>query len=147
MIYRLIYKLLYDAPGVRDRVGTRIYARQSPAGVTGENIVISLVGGTIHNHVSNECSVGERMVQVSFFADSAVLAESGFELVRLRMSGFADELEVLDPTGTPRDYTVQANLVAANDSVGSPQNASDRWAHQHSGDFQVFFEQDVPTHA
>jgi hypothetical protein len=108
--------------------------------------VMSIVGGEIHNHLTNECGLGERMVQVAFYADTAVAAESGFELVRLRMSGFKDDLEVLDPTGTPRDYTVQANLVRPGDLASPPQNASDKWAHQYSGDFQVFFEQDVPTH-
>jgi hypothetical protein len=146
VIYRLGYKLLYDGADVRDRVATRIYAGQAPGGVAGEHIVMKVVGSQIHNHLTNEAAIGERMLQVSFFADTAVKAESGFELVRLRMSGFDDELEMLDPAGETRNYSIQANLVAANDQVSSPQDASDRWAHQHSGDFQVFFEQDVPTH-
>lgn len=146
MIYRLIYALLQDSPDITDRVGTRVYARKAPANVSGEYIILSIVGSTVHNHLQNEASTGERMVQVSFFGDSATAAESGFELVRMRMSGFSGEVEALDPQGDLRDYTVQANLVTPNDQVSEPRDASDRWAHQYSGDFQVFYEQDAPTH-
>jgi hypothetical protein len=146
MIYRLLYKVLHDSAAVRDRVATRIYPRMAPNGVTGERIVLNVISGIAHNHVSNEVGVGERIVQVSCFADSAVAAESGFELVRLRLSGFKSDIEILDPAGTPREYTFQANLINANDLVSEPRDASDKGAYQHSGDFQVFYEQDVPTH-
>lgn len=146
MIYQLLYKLLHDGAAIRNRVGTRIVARRAPADTPGEYIVLNIVGGTAHNHLSNEAGIGERVIQVSYFADSASAAQSGIELVRLRLSGFKGDVEILDPAGDLREYTVQANLITSNDFASEPQNASDKWSHQSTADFQVFFEQDVPTH-
>lgn len=147
MIYRLLYKLLHDSAGVRNRVGTRIYARNAPAGVSGEHIILNIISGTVHDHLTNEADIAERMIQIDFHADRATDAETGSELVRNLLSGYRGEVSMLSDEGVLSAYDFQANLVRPGDLVNGPQDASDRWSYQHSADYQVFYEQSVPTHA
>ena len=146
MIYRLLYRLLYDSPDVRDRVGTRIYPERAPASVVRPFIVLRFAGSTVNAHLSNETGLAERLMQIDYFDDTASGAESGMERVRLLLSGYSGDVDVLDDLGDEQTLSVVVNL----DDVGlipyAPQDGSDKWIYRASTEAQVFHSQDVPTH-
>jgi hypothetical protein len=147
VIYRLLYKLLHDQADIRDRVGTRIYAENVPAGVQGECIVIRLISGEAQNHLANEADLAQRDVQIDFYAARAAAAESGFELVRLLLSGFSGEVDVLNDQGSVTAVEVSSiNLLRPGMFLDAPTDGTDVWTKRFSGDFEVFHSQDVPTH-
>lgn len=149
MIYRLLYKLLYDAADIRNRVATNIYASNVPAGVKGECIVMRRVSGSPNSYLESESDLATRMVQIDFYSKSATDAESGWELIRNAISGRGPEnVQVLNSSGTESTIRLGAiNLIRPGDEIDEPHDGSDQWSYRFSGDFEVFHSQNVPTHA
>lgn len=155
MIYRLLGKLLYDQPDVRNRVGTRIWLENQPAfnslaaDQKGACIIIRNFSGSTETHLTNECDMAMPMVQVDFYDASATKAHSGFELVRRLLSGYGPEtVAVLNDEGEEEDVFVSSIILRRPGMyTEEPRNGSDVWVHRYTGDFEVFHSQSVPTHA
>lgn len=155
MIYRLLGKLMYDSPDIRDRVGTRIYFEYAPelkaipVDQRGPCIIIRNFSGSAETHLQNECGMAMPMVQVDCYDASSSKAHSLYELVRLRLSGFGPDTvdDVLDDDGDTVDVFVAAIVLRRPGMyVEQPRDASDKWTHRYTADFEVFHSQSVPTH-
>ena len=142
MIEKTLRDLLRNIAEIRDRVdkGTidrpGIYADNAPQGENPEYIVLKDVT-TIHsNSLQNEVNARFSIVQIDCYSTNAYRARTLFELVRNAISGLHD----------------LANGIQAVMIVGglgtlpvSPKDASDRWVHRFSKDFQVIHETVIPT--
>lgn len=145
MIYRLLYKLLYDAPNVVDRVGTRIFAEHAPQKTQGACIIIRNLSGSAENHMGGETDCAMPTVQVDAYDSSAPRAEELYQAVRNRISGFRGNVSVLDSTGS--EQTVSVHEIALRRPgmfIEEPRDASDKWTYRYSADFEVFHSQSVP---
>lgn len=149
MIYRLLYRLLHDAPDIRNRVGTRIFSHNAPAGTKGECIILRRISGTVNSHLTNEATLAQSTMQIDFYAKTARDAESGGELVRMLLSGYQrSAVSVLNLQGTETSVTLDAcNLLRPGEVVDEPRDGSDQWSYRSIADYELFYSQDVPTHA
>jgi iron-sulfur cluster repair protein YtfE (RIC family) len=148
MIYRLLYKMLHDAPEVANVVGARIFAEHAPENTIGACLVLNVISGTINSHLQNESDVAQPMVQVDCYDETPLKAERLYQRVRNLLSGWQpSSIDVLSWEGTDASVRVQAiNLIRPGMSIEPPADASDRWKYRYSADFEVFHTQDVPTH-
>lgn len=148
MTYRLLYKLLHDSEYIRDRVGSRIFRGNAPAGTKGACIILRRMGATINSHLQNESSVAQQMMQIDFYDDTMARAESGGELLRMRLSCMQrTTVQVLDASGEEIDVIVDSiQLRRPGEVIDEPRDASDKWSYRHSADYEVFHSQAVPTH-
>jgi hypothetical protein len=148
MIYRLLYKMLHDAPDVRNLVGVRIYGGHAPDETQGPCIVLRKLSSTINSHLRNEASIAQPTVQIDYYDSSMSKAEAGGEIIRLLLSGYQRAVfSVIGPTGALIDVTVDSvQLRRAGEVIDEPRDASDRWSYRHSADYEVFHSQAVPTH-
>lgn len=148
MIYRILGKLMHDSAEIRDRVGSRIYFENAPAGVTGECIILRHLSGTVNQHLGNEADVAQPLMQIDFYADSVAKAHSGYQLVRNLLSGYRGTATYLDDDGDEATSEIQGcNLLRPGMLVNDPRDGSDEWSYRYSADFEVFHSQSVPTHA
>lgn len=153
MIYRLIAKLLYESAAIRDRVHTRIHFERAPQhrpgepiGTIEERIVIGGLGGSADYHLLAECDSANPVIEVACTSDSSTKANSLYELVRNRLSGYRGTVEVLDDLGIMQEIDVhEITIVRLGMLVEQPADASDQAPYRCSGDFSVFHEQSVPT--
>lgn len=149
MIYRLLYKLLHDAPDVRNIVGTRIYPEHAPAKTQGACIIIRNLSGAAETHLQNECNMAQPMVQLDCYDRTATKARSLYEVVRLRLSGYGATTveDVLDDDGAEQDIVLSSIILRRPGMyVEEPRDASDNWTHRYTADFEIFHSQTVPTH-
>lgn len=147
MIYRLMYKLLHDSADIRHRVATRIFAEHAPASTQGACIIIRHISGTAIDAVENETGLADNTIQIDFYDENITKCESGYQLIRNRLSGYRGDVDILDERGEEETITVTGiNLLRPGGLVESPQDSSDKWTCRYSADFQVFHTQDVPTH-
>lgn len=155
MIYRLLGKLMYDSPDIRDRVSNRIYfeyapeLKSIPEANRGPCIIIRNFSGQAETHLQNECNCAQPMVQIDCYDTTATKARSLYELVRLRLSGYGATTveDVLDDDGDEVDIHVSAIILRRPGMyVEEPRDGSDKWSHRYTADFEVFHSQTVPTH-
>lgn len=146
MIYRLIYKLLFDCLEFRSRVGTRIFAEHAPANTAGECCVIRIISGAAEYGLDSECDCARPMVQLDFYSENATKAESLYQIARNRLSGFYGSVDVLNASGVEEPVDVsECLLIRPGALVDEPRDASDRWTHRWSADFDIVHSQSVPT--
>lgn len=147
MIYRILGKLMHDSAAIRNRVGSRIFFENAPAGTQGECIIIRHLSGTANAHLLNESDCAQPMVQIDFYADSSSKAHSGYQLIRERLSGFSGAASYLDDDGEEATADVfGVNLLRPGALVNEPRDASDKWSYRFTADFEVFHSQTVPSH-
>jgi len=154
MIYRLLYKLLHDSDDIRNRVGSRIFAENAPAPrldaykrpIPEEYIVLRNFSGSADYHLEAETDCANPTVQIDCHATPATAAESLYQLVRNRLSGFSGVVDVLGEGGTEEEMTVhECRIIRPGMTVESPRDASDQWSYNHSADFEIYHSQSVPT--
>lgn len=146
MTYRLIRKLLYDSPAVRSRVATRIFAENAPEKTIGECIIIRNLSGSAEMHMQGETDCAMPMVQIDCYAESPLRAESLWQLVRNRLSGYSGSVDLLDSEGTEQTVVVsEFALRRPGMFIDEPRDSSDKWSYRYSADFEVFHSQSVPT--
>lgn len=146
MIYRILYKLLHDSEEVRNRVGTRIFAENAPESTQGACIILRNLSGRAESGLDGETDCAMPTLQLDCYDDSATKAESLFQRVRNRLSGYRGTVEVLDIDNAVTDIDVhEITLLRPGMFIEEPRDASDRWSYRYSGDFEVYHEQSVPT--
>jgi hypothetical protein len=146
MTYRLIFVLLYESPNVRDRVATRIFAENAPEGTQGECIIVRNLSGSAEMHMQGETDCAMPTIQIDCYAESALRAESLWQLVRNRLSGYSGSVSVLDSEGIEQAVVVsEFALRRPGHIIDEPHDGSDKWTYRYSGDFEVFHSQSVPT--
>jgi hypothetical protein len=155
VIYRLLGKLMYDSPDIKNRVANRIYFENAPelksipVDQRGPCIIIRNFSGSAETHLQNECDMAMPMVQVDAYDVSTSKAHSLYQLVRTRLSGYGPEtVAVLNDEGEEEDVFVSSIVLRRSGMfVEEPRDASDKWTYRYTADFEVFHSQPVPTHA
>ena len=155
MIYRLLGKLMYDQPDIRNRVGSRIWFENQPefnklaADQRGPCIIIRNFSGSAETHLQNECDMAMPMVQIDAYDQSATKAHSLHELIRSLLSGYGPAtVSVLNDEGEEEDVRVSSIILRRPGMyTEEPRNGSDVWVHRYTSDYEVFHSQSVPTHA
>lgn len=150
MIYRILYSLLHESANIRDKVGTRIWAENAPAGEPPKKdepyLVLKNFSGSAESHMAGESDCAMPMIQIDCHDKTANLAEQLYQRVRNRVSGFRGTVDVVDDDSIPTTVAIhEIKLLRPGMTIESPQDASDRWSYNHSADFDVFHEQSVPT--
>lgn len=155
MIYRLLGKMMYDSPDIKNRVSSRIYfeyapeLKKIPLDQRGPCIVIRKVSGTAETHLQNECDKYAARMQIDCYDSTPTNAESLNELVRLKLSGFgpATVEGVLGSDGNEHDIRVDS-IIRGTDGMytDEPRDGSDKWTHRYLTEYEVFHSQSVPTH-
>ncbi len=155
MIYRLLGKLMYDQPDIRNRVGSRIWFENQPefnklaADQRGACIIIRAISERSETHLQNECDMAQPMVQIDAYDENPTKADSLNELIRLLLSGYGPAtVSVLDSSGDETDVFV-SSIVKQSGGMATeePVNGSDRWVYRRFSVYEVFHSQSVPTHA
>ena len=150
MICKALYKLLHDSAGVRDRVGTRIYADYAPQGSTGECIVLRELSEGPEYHLQNEADCLSTTVQLDYYSNAPMKARSGFRLVRSLLSGRGgpgDDVAHEDEHGASVTTHLSSIVIRRAGALPEdPRDGSTEWRHRYSGDFEIFHSQTAPTH-
>lgn len=145
MIYRILYRLLNDAEGIRNRVGTKIFAENAPQQTRGEVIVLNRISETPDYHLAGESDCARSVVQVDFYAADPVAGEIGYQLIRNRLSGYSGEVSYLSDGAEATTRIHESRILRTNTLTDEPADASDKWVHRVSADFEIFWQQSVPT--
>ena len=147
MIHRIVGKFLRDSQAISTRVGTRIYFERVPQKAPGgERLVISKISGERFYTLENESDATNAIVEVACYADSTTAAESLFQLVRNRLSGYYGNVTYLSD-GEEATTWISSTIVRDGIDVTDPDDASDQWRFGYSADFSIFYTQAVPDHA
>jgi len=148
--------MLYESAAVRNRVSSRIYFEHAPelksipVDQRGDCIIIRKLSSNPETHLQNECDMAQPTMQIDAYSTSPTKAESLHELIRNRLSGFGPAMveDVLDSEGNEVDVWVSSIVLRRdNGYIEDPRDASDKWTHRFTADYEVFHSQSVPTHA
>lgn len=146
MIEQYLRDYLRDSAAVSDRVdqGSEypgVYAGNVPQGHRGECIVLQAIIADHNYHLGGEVADRETIVQITTYSDNAARAYTLMELVRNRLSGYVGNLG-------DSDETLVKTCVIINDvgaGVETPADASDRWRHSYTCDYDIIHTTPVPT--
>ena len=138
MIYRLLYKLLHDSAEVRNVVGSRIYAEHAPDSSQGACIILRVLSGDAHYHLTAESDCANPTVQVDCYDETTTKAHRLYQHVRNRLSGYSGSVDVLDEDGTETSVVVsELTILRPGALVDEPRDASDRWSCRWSADLAL----------
>lgn len=146
MIEKIVREYLLDDDDVRDIVGSRIYVGYVPGGVTGAVIVLRKISTERTYHLLNEAGARADVVQIDCYDETGTQAYQLSEIVRNRLSGAVTQ----SVSYLEGDYTTgqihYAWIINERELAEEPENASDRWTHRYSVDYEIGVSQSVPTH-
>lgn len=146
MIHRIVGKFLKDSAAIRNRVGSRIYLERVPQDApAGERLVISKISGERFYTLDNEADATNAIMEVACYADDPTRAESLWDLVRNRLSGYHGEVTYLS-NGSDATTWISSTIIRDGMDVTDPNDASDKWKFGYSGDFSIYYHHAVPDH-
>lgn len=146
MIHRIVGKFLKDSAAIRNRVGSRIYFERVPQdAASGERLVISKISGERQYSLENEIGATNAVMEVACYADDPTRAESLWDLVRNRLSGYHGNVTYLSG-GEDATTWISSTIIRDGMDVTDPNDASDKWKFGYSGDFSIYYHHAVPDH-
>jgi hypothetical protein len=153
VIYQLLYDLMHGSAAIENRVATRIYPEnaphmdpQSPLSQRGACIIIRLITGQPEYSLTAETDCAHTIVQIDCYDSDPRKANSLFELVRNRLSGYRGTVSVLDDDGEAQSIDVrEMTFNRTGQTSEEPRDASDRWTRRRWAELEVFHSQSVPT--
>lgn len=151
MIHRVVGKFLNDSENVRNQLADTtpspgLYFERAPSGVEGKHIIVSNISGQAFNHLTNEASVGNAILQINCYGKHTTQAEQLYQAVRNRISGYQGEVTFLTDDGTEDTVKIAVVMMRPGMEINDPEDASDEWSYGMSADFSVIYEQTAPTH-
>lgn len=139
MLGRDIKDFLLDDADVRSYATGGIWPSRVPRGTTGRTIVLQTITTQRQYSLTNEVGQSQFTYQIDCYGETPYHAWQLFEHVRNRLSGYR---------GTLGDNAIQGTAILSERELSEePEDASDKWIHRYSADFQFFYPQTVPTHA
>lgn len=145
MIEKYIRDFLREVPAIRNRVDmggdlSGIYASTVPVRHRGECLVLTVAGASHNNHLGGESSARTSIVQVTAYGENPARAYSLAELVRNRLSGYSGGLGDSDETTAT---CIVLNAIGAQEEAAA--DASDKWIHSYTVDYEITHQTPVPT--
>lgn len=148
MIEKIVREYLLADDDVRNIVDSRIYVGYVPGGVSGAVIVLRKINTDRSYHLTNEVGARADVLQVDCYDETGTKAYQLSEIVRNRLSGVATaNASYMENGAYTVGYIHYAIIINERELVEEPENASDRWTHRYSVDYEIGVSQSVPTHA
>lgn len=146
MIKKQLRDYLRGFDEIRNRVdeGTDlpgIYADVAPGKHRGECVIVSMIAASRVYGLGGEVGARSSLVQVRCYSSNPTAAETLSDLVADKLSGF------LGTIGDSNATRVMVALVANDygDDAESPTDASDKFIHSYTLDYEIVHDSPIPS--
>lgn len=134
-----LIKFLADSDDVRNRLGARMFPGVARQGESLPYLTVRQIGTERFNDLAGEDSIASVTYQLTTWAATDTETREIDELIRLRISGYRG---LMDST-----YVHGCTIENQREQQIKPAEGSDHWLFGKSTDYQITFNQPVPTFA
>ena len=139
MITETLRNFLIDSADVRDKIDGRIYAGRVPEGGRYPCIVQQILNTEPAYCTLNESGTSDSIVTLDVYGNSQVEVDTISNSVRNRLSGYEDFYGI-------DKVRLDARMISSQNLINRPVDGSSNWIYQNSMDYQIYYNNPIPTH-